>query len=92
MSEPVEQPPTTQATDMKAVGISLGFIGAGVVVFIVCSLVQGAFGSSMFSNRYRDPGVVGAILINLTFFPGWIATIVLAAFGAFGLWATLSKG
>ena len=81
----------TEAKGKKSLGTSLGLIGVAAVVFIVCSLVQGAFGSSMFSSQYSDPGLVGGLLINVTYWPGWAATIFLAGIGLLGLWANLSK-
>lgn len=45
----------------------------------------------MLSSTYRDPGLIGSLLIILTFWPGWILTIALAGMGLLGLWATLSK-
>jgi hypothetical protein len=50
---------------------------AGIVVFVVCSIIQGIFGSSMFDRSYSpsQAGIVGAILLNITFWPGWLLTI-----------------
>jgi hypothetical protein len=49
----------------------------GVVVFIVCSIIQAAFGSSMFDGSYypSQVGIIGALLINFTFWPGWLVTL-----------------
>lgn len=91
MSESSENPQATKANDSKSVGPSLGLLGGAAAVFILCSLVQGAFGSSMFSSTYSDPGLVGSLLVNLTYWPGWALTIALAGMGLLGLWATLSK-
>ena len=92
LSDSSENPPATEANDSKSAATGLGLIGAAAAVFTVCSLVQGAFGSSMFSSSYRDPGLLGGLLINLTFQPGWTLTILLAVAGLFSLWTTLSKG
>lgn len=57
-------------------------ITSGVAVFIVCSLIQGAAGSSMFSSSYRaDVNAILDILVNITFYPGWIATALLVIYG-----------
>lgn len=91
MSDSAEKPLATEAKGKVSLGTSLGLIGAAAGVFIVCSLVQGAFGSSMFSSQYSDPGLVGGLLINLTYWPGWLATTFLTGFGLLGLWINLSK-
>lgn len=91
MTDPVGEPRPVEAKDSKSLLNSLSFIGAAVGVFIVCSLVQGAFGSSMFTSTYSDPGLIGSLLIKLTFMPGWALTILLAGMGLLSAWATLSK-
>jgi hypothetical protein len=55
----------------------LPLIGFGIGVFVVCSIIQTVFGSSMFSGSYYidSAGIIGALLINLTFYPGWLVTI-----------------
>lgn len=57
----------------RTVGIVM--IGAAVVVFILASIVQGIGGSSMFSTTYAEPdNFVLDLLMNVTFWPGWLAT------------------
>lgn len=47
---------------------------AAVAVFIICSLVQAAGGSSMFSSSYMEPdSALLDIAMNVTFWPGWLA-------------------
>ncbi|MDR1016480.1 MAG: zinc-ribbon domain-containing protein [Coriobacteriales bacterium] len=60
--------------------VAVGFIllAAAVVVFLICNVCQGLGGSSMFSTRYTNAGDLGtSLLVNLTFYPGWIITIAL---------------
>lgn len=92
MTDPVGGPKPVEAKDNKSLLYSLGLIGAAVGVFIVCSLVQGAFGSSMFTSTYSDPGLIGSLLIHLTFMPGWALTILLAGMGMLSAWTTLPRG
>jgi flagellar biosynthesis protein FliQ len=56
----------------------LPMIGVGIAVFIACSIIQAVFGSSMFSLSYVPSrvGILGAILINLTWWPGWLVTAI----------------
>lgn len=50
-------------------------IVGGVAVFVVCWIVQVTMGdSSMFSMTYADRGFLQGILVNATFWPGWILT------------------
>jgi uncharacterized membrane protein len=75
----VQQPPSTAGGGISFNPVKgLPMIGLGVVVFIVCSIIQAVFGSSMFDGSYYPSraGFLGAILINLTFWPGWMATIL----------------
>ncbi len=61
----------------RAIGAVL-LVGA-VVVFIVCSVVQAAGDSSMFSASYVEPdSAVLDLLMQVTFWPGWILTAALA--------------
>jgi hypothetical protein len=58
------------------------YVGAAIAVFIVCSLVQAAGDSSMFSQGYYEPdSAILDIAMNVTFWPGWLATggLLLAA-------------
>jgi hypothetical protein len=90
---PVRTPAPSRSTPTKAPtrsGSSSGdgraegllMIGAAVVVFIICAVVQGACGSSMFSSSYSSStGAIQSLLVNLTFYPGWLLTGVLALGG-----------
>lgn len=67
-------------------------IALGVGVFIVCSIVQGACGSSMFSSSYPgSDNAVQGLLANLTFYPGWLLTLGLCARGAVTLYEASKK-
>ena len=57
-------------------------IAAGIAVFIVASIIQAVLGSSMFSSSYTSTGLVQDLLINVTFWPGWLLTIALIIAGA----------
>jgi hypothetical protein len=57
-------------------------IAGGVAVFIVSWIVQATMGdSSMFSVSYVDRGFVSGLLVNITFWPGWIFTVGLIGSG-----------
>lgn len=59
-----------------------GLILAGIAVFVVSSIVQSTMGdSSMFSMSYVDRGFVQGLLVNVTFWPGWIVTVGLIGSG-----------
>jgi hypothetical protein len=75
---------TNRDTSARAVGALL--IGGAAAVFTVCSIVQGMGHSSMFSTSYPPPssGFLD-LLMNLTFFPGWMATVGLGLLGFKGL-------
>jgi len=77
--------------DSVSRGKSALWIVAGVAVFVVCCIIQGACGSSMFSGSYYSNGWVSDILINLTFWPGWIASIGLVLMGLAGVFLGGSK-
>jgi len=65
-------------------------IGGGVGVFIIASIIQALGDSSMFSTYYYETGnVVIDLLVNFTFYPGWILTGALIVMGVLAL---LSKG
>lgn len=62
----------------------VGCLGAAVAVFVVCSIVQGIGHSNMFSTSFPKPN--NAFLefaMQVTWWPGWIATIglTIAAIG-----------
>lgn len=73
--------------NVRASGVLLGIglLAAGATLFGLCSWVQHHYGSSMFESSYVDPGLLGEILINITFWPGWLGTIALAGTGVFAL-------
>lgn len=74
MSIPETPPPATKPGGSGGVGMIVG----GIAVFIVCSIIQGAGGSSMFSQSYYPPdNAFMDLLMNLTWWPGWIVTVVL---------------
>jgi uncharacterized membrane protein YvbJ len=73
-----------KAKSNKGRSLALGalLIAAGVVVFIICNIIQGMGNSSMFSMTYVEPdNAVLDLLLNVTFYPGWIATIGLIIYG-----------
>lgn len=56
--------------------------GGAAVVFAICSAVQAAGHSDMFSTRYQDPGnFLLDIAMNVTFYPGWGLTVLLVFYG-----------
>jgi hypothetical protein len=75
---------TRTATASRSMG--LVYLAGAVAVFVICSIVQAAGDSTMFSTSYAEPdSAVLDVLMNVTFFPGWILTagLVLAALKAF---------
>lgn len=62
-------------------GKGLLLILLGVVVFIICSVIQAQAGSSMFSSTYYRSGGIMDTLVTLTWEPGWVATIALIIAG-----------
>jgi hypothetical protein len=61
-------------------------IAAGVAVFIVCWIIQAAAGgSSMFSMSYAGGGFFQTLLVTVTFWPGWLATLALIGKGVMDL-------
>lgn len=71
----IEQPGSTR----RVGGITL--IIAGIGVFALCAVIQAALGTSMFSSRYTQTSTSAGIIVNLTFWPGWVATCLLIASG-----------
>ena len=72
--------PVAKKGEARAGGLLV--LGAALAVFIVCALIQAACGSNMFSSSYSpSTGVVKTLLVNLTFYPGWLLTGALALFG-----------
>lgn len=84
-------PPQKQDSDESIVGKSVLWIVAGVGLFIVCCIIQAACGSSMFSSTYRSTGLLATLLINVTFWPGWIASVGIVLMGLVGLIAGPKK-
>lgn len=61
-------------------------IAAGIAVFAGCSIAQSAGGSSMFETTFEDPDSLGMeILMQVTWWPGWILTVILIGSGIVGL-------
>ena len=85
---PPPRPPGPAATRAPAAGTNAGvtkLVGAAAV-FIICSIVQAAGGSSMFSTTYSESnGLILGFLINLTFYPGWVFTAALVFAGIIDL-------
>jgi hypothetical protein len=67
---------TKKGARMNSKGQSgVAYIVGGVVVFIICSVIQGIGDSSMFSTQYYKPdNLLLELLMNVTFWPGWLAT------------------
>lgn len=64
-------------------------LAAAVAVFIVCSIVQASGDSSMFSTTYPDPeSAAKEMLMNITFWPGWLVTVGLLIGGVINLLGT----
>lgn len=66
----------------KSRAVGIGTIVAAGAVFVVASIVQAIGGSSMFSTTYAEPdSFVLDLIMNLTFWPGWILTAALLVGG-----------
>lgn len=76
----------------KSAAVGIGYLAAAAALFLVCSLIQAYGGSTMFNTRYRDQGFLKGLLVNLTFYPGWIGTLLLAGAGLVGLFGGFKKG
>lgn len=73
-----------EQTNSRASGLKM--LVAGVAVFVVCAIIQAACGSSMFSTSYSDSGsTLKELLINVTFWPGWMLTVALVLGGVLRL-------
>ncbi len=74
---------------MKKISPRLGSAGlmlAGVLVFAVASLVQSIGDSSMFESKFRDPdNPVKYILLQMTWWPGWVVSVGLVLLGLIGM-------
>ena len=75
----------------KSLGTGVGLLVAAAALFGVCSLVQHAFGSSMFDSKYSDVGLMGGLLLNITWWPGWLGTILIGGLGVLTIFGSLSK-
>lgn len=72
-------------------GGSLLAIAAGVGVFIVCSIIQGAGGTSMFATSFKAPdNFLLELLVQVTFYPGWAITLGLIGIGVFGVFGAMA--
>ena len=61
-------------------------IVVGIAVFIGCALVQAAGDSSMFETGFSAPGnAVLEVAMQVTFWPGWMATAYFVGTGILGL-------
>lgn len=86
-----DSPESNSGERATSLVMGVGLLAAAAALFGLCSLVQSAYGSSMFDSSYSDPGFVGGLLINLTFWPGWLGTIVLAGLGVLGIVGSFLK-
>lgn len=73
----------SKSTSDRRVGL-LAIAGAAGV-FIVCSIVQAIGGASMFSMTYSQHGWLLDLLVNITFWPGWVCTALLLVGGIVAL-------
>jgi hypothetical protein len=72
--------PTTPPRANKGGGV--GLILGGIAVFVVCSIIQGAGGTSMFSQSFESTdNAFMDLLLQITWWPGWIASIGLIVIG-----------
>jgi hypothetical protein len=68
--------------DTRGTSDSVTKIAAGAAVFAVCWMIQATMGdSSMFSMGYTERGFFQGLLVNVTFWPGWLATVALIGSG-----------
>ena len=58
------------------------WLASAAAVFAVASIVQAAGGSSMFSTTYPDRGFFMSLLMNATFWPGWLGMALCVIFAA----------
>jgi len=80
---PKPQPAPNQPRDKVAILRGVAFILGGLLVFVLASLVQGLAGSSIvkWSQSHPPMTTVMGVLVNLTFWPGWVISVVLVAVG-----------
>lgn len=77
--------PTTTAAAAADAARKQGFTYLGIAgaIFIGCSIVQAMGGSNMFSSSFTDPdNPILEFLMQLTWWPGWIAIGYFGLFGA----------
>ena len=62
------------------------------LVFGVASFLQAVFGdSSMFDESYARNGLISDLIINITFYPGWVITVGLSFMGIVALFGNKTK-
>lgn len=82
VAQPQVASPFAQAQAQANKQAGIGLIVGGIVVFLVCSIIQGLGDSSMFSlSFYRTGNTFLDILISISMIPGWIATFALVVSG-----------
>ncbi|MBX6748187.1 MAG: hypothetical protein IRY85_00710 [Micromonosporaceae bacterium] len=73
-----ETPPASKSSKIGGVWLIL----AGIGVFVLCSIIQAAGGSHMFTLTYvRPENALLDILMKVTWWPGWILTVLLVISG-----------
>jgi hypothetical protein len=84
--------PRRRPANVAARAAGLARIGLGVAVFVVCSIVQGAGGSNMFTSSFERPdNPLLELGMQMTWWPGWIATVGLVLSGLLGLLGVLDS-
>ncbi|MDR3107273.1 MAG: hypothetical protein LBU05_03620 [Bifidobacteriaceae bacterium] len=75
---PYPQRQSNNPTFVQGVAMIIG----GVIVFMICSIIQNAGDSSMFSLTFhRQDSTLLNLLLKFTWWPGWILTVVLIVTG-----------
>jgi len=60
------------------------YLCLAVAIFICASIVQAIGGSNMFTNTFVAPdNVLLGLLVQATWWPGWLATILFGLRGAY---------
>lgn len=79
---PIAAPPVARPKlDLARVGPAVAFFLGGLLVFVLCNLVQELAGSSMFSLSATETTGGLRLLANLTFWPGWVIALALIGVG-----------